>query len=104
MINATHQGKGIVEKTFVRKFMKLLGRTKSDVERIPRDLHAAKITKGLSQEYPFSVKVDTCDNYFKGKIGQRQSGRLLTNLPKIRFLQSLHAVAARAMVCAFPPI
>jgi transposase len=34
------------EKTFMRKFMKLLGRTESDAERIPRDPYAAKITKG----------------------------------------------------------
>jgi hypothetical protein len=49
MINANHQRSGIVEKTFVRKFMKLLGRTESDAERIPRDLRAAKITKGSFQ-------------------------------------------------------
>ncbi len=36
------------EKTFMRKFMKFLGRTESDAERIPRDAYAAKITKGWS--------------------------------------------------------
>ena len=48
MINAIHQRSGIEEKPFVRKFMKLLGRTESDAERIPRDPYAAKITKGWS--------------------------------------------------------
>jgi len=46
MINATHHWSGIEEKTLVRKFMGLIGRTESDAERIPRNLHAAKITKG----------------------------------------------------------
>jgi hypothetical protein len=48
MINAIHQRSGIEEENLVRKFMKLLGRTKSDAERIPRDPDAAKITKGWS--------------------------------------------------------
>ena len=46
MINATHQRSGIEEKTFVRKFMELFGGMESDAERIPRNLHAAKVTKG----------------------------------------------------------
>ena len=50
MINATHQRSGIEEKTLVRKFMKLFGRTESDAERIPYNLHAAKVTKGVVLE------------------------------------------------------
>jgi hypothetical protein len=45
MINATHQRRGIEEKTLVRKFMGLFDRMESDAERIPRHLHDAKITK-----------------------------------------------------------
>jgi len=47
-INMIHQWSGIEENTFVRKFMELFGRTESDAERISRNLHAAKVTKGWS--------------------------------------------------------
>jgi hypothetical protein len=47
-IKATHQRSGIEEKTLVRKFMELFGRTASDAERIPRNRQAAKVTKGSS--------------------------------------------------------
>ena len=47
-MNVTHQWSGIEEKTFVKKFMKLFCRTESDAERISRNLHAEKVTKGLS--------------------------------------------------------
>jgi hypothetical protein len=48
IMNVTHQWSGIEEKTFVKKFMKLFCRTESDAERISRNLHAEKVTKGLS--------------------------------------------------------
>jgi hypothetical protein len=46
MINTTHQRNDIDEKTFVRKFMELVGTMESDAQRISSNLLAAKITKG----------------------------------------------------------
>jgi hypothetical protein len=45
MINATHHQGGIEGKIFVRKFMEFR-KLESDAGRIPRNLHAAKVTKG----------------------------------------------------------